>query len=323
LKKNLFLLSDKPEDAAFAQALTEAAGLNLATLADAVELKGAIKASEVALILLDIAHPALAAFESEAQKLLFATQARLAPDYVHYITSPEDLGKTDPGRGALFGGSLIIRKFGANPGEAGRHFARVLRSNLERNAFGLQNQMPPGTPILTYRFNNSRQKDQGVQAAEKFVQDMGVLPRMVSVITNAVDEILMNAIFDAPSDDEGNRLYSQASRSMKIPVVNNKSVEMQLGVDGDYVGIAITDYCGTLKPEVILNHIARVLSGSQAAMSASTSGIGLSLVFRAGGSFLFATEPKVRTQATVFFKRTPNYKDFQSQFQFVSTQLYV
>jgi hypothetical protein len=56
--------------------------------------------------------------------------------------------------------------------------------------------------------------------------------------------------------------------------------------------------------------------------SMAGAGVGLSTVFNAGASFFFVSESRNKTEATVFFKKTDNFREFKDQFQFVSTQFY-
>ena len=56
--------------------------------------------------------------------------------------------------------------------------------------------------------------------------------------------------------------------------------------------------------------------------SVAGAGIGLATVFRSGGSFFFVSEAGVKTEVTVFFRRTDNFRKFKDQFRFISTQFY-
>jgi hypothetical protein len=52
------------------------------------------------------------------------------------------------------------------------------------------------------------------------------------------------------------------------------------------------------------------------------AGIGLASIFRSGGSICFACEKEVKTEVTVLFKKTDNFREFKDQFKFIATQFY-
>jgi hypothetical protein len=99
---------------------------------------------------------------------------------------------------------------------------------------------------------------------------------------------------------------------------------MQIGFDGTYVGVTVADSYGSLEKDKLLSFMSKVYEQEEYKLKTSVAGAGLGLatVFRSGGSFLFVSESRVRTEVTVFFRRCDNYRDFKDQFRFISTQLY-
>jgi hypothetical protein len=101
-------------------------------------------------------------------------------------------------------------------------------------------------------------------------------------------------------------------------------VEMQVGYDGEYVGITATDLFGSIDKIKLLTHISKIYTEEEYRVKTTVAGagIGLATVFRSGGSFFFVSEAQVRTEVTVFFRRTESFRDFKDQFRFISTQFY-
>jgi hypothetical protein len=184
--------------------------------------------------------------------------------------------------------------------------------------------MRPDTKIQSVTLFNSLQKSKAVEAVKSYMIAAKFQSRIASTIANAVDELLMNAIFSAPIDELGKHLYDNTARSAEIRLDGKQAVEMQLGYDGSYIGITVIDRYGSLDKTKLLTQISKTYTESayRLKMTQAGAGVGLSMVSKMGGSFFYACEFRERTEATVFFRRTNSYRDFKSQFQFFSTQFY-
>jgi hypothetical protein len=101
-------------------------------------------------------------------------------------------------------------------------------------------------------------------------------------------------------------------------------VEIQVGFDGKYAGVTAVDHFGSLDKSKLLSHMSKIYTEEEYKVKTSVAGagIGLATVFRTGGSFFFCSESRTRTEVTVFFKRTDNFREFRDQFRFLSTQFY-
>ena len=170
----------------------------------------------------------------------------------------------------------------------------------------------------------SSQKQEAVEAIRTYLEAAKFNSRMATSIANAVDEILMNSIFDAPIDELGKPMYAQTPRSTVFELKGRQEVEMKVGFDGSYVAVTAVDHFGSLDKVKLMKHIAKIYTDEEYKVKTSVAGAGLGLatVFQSGGSFFFVSESRTRTEVTVFFKRTESYRDFKDQFRFISTQFY-
>ena len=147
---------------------------------------------------------------------------------------------------------------------------------------------------------------------------------MATVIANAVDELVMNAMFDAPVDELGKQVYVNTPRNTHFELKEKGRVEMYVGYDSEYVAVMATDYFGSLDKNRLFAHMSKryVEEAYKVRTTVAGAGIGLATVFRSGGSFFFSSESRTRTEVTVFFRRTNNFREFKDQFRFISTQFY-
>jgi len=171
---------------------------------------------------------------------------------------------------------------------------------------------------------SSTQKNDAVEAVKAYLLGAKFQARTASMIANAVDELILNAVFDAPVDELGKQIYARTARSTAIKLEGPNEVLLKIAFDGQYVAISVIDQFGSLEKSKFLSHVSKVYVDEQYQLrsTVANAGIGLATVFKSGGSFFFVSENRTRTECTVFFKRTVNFKESKEQFRFLSTQFY-
>jgi len=323
LSKSLLLISTRPEDQTFATEVASAAGLSLKSVADPREGARLIASEEIQVILADTSTEAqYQALEVAIQESVGIFSDKINANAIHFLSN-DDLEKVQYLVQSPLFGHFVLRNY-IDPTQAGQHYGRIVRATLSERAFGLPNLLKPGTKIQVVKLAASTQKQDAVEAVKAYLIAAKFQSRMATVIANAVDELLMNAIFDAPVDDLGKPVLISTSRATAINLDGRSAVEMHVGFDGQYAAISAVDLFGSLDKVKLLSHISKIYTEEEYKVKTSVAGagIGLATVFRSGGSFFFVSESRVRTEVTVFFKRTDNFREFKDQFRFISTQFY-
>jgi CheY-like chemotaxis protein len=321
--KSLLLISANPEDQAFAIQVAMSAGLSLQTVADPVEGAAIIAAEQPSVILCDTSSEQhYQALETAIQESIGLFSDKINANSIYFLSS-ESLEKVQYLVQSPLFGHFILRNYG-DPKEAGEHFGRIVKATSNERAFGLKQLLKDGAKVQTIKLQITTQKQDAVEAIKNYLLAAKFQSRMATVIANAVDELLMNAMFDAPTDELGRALFNSTARTASIKLEGRHNVEMHVGYDGRYVAITAIDHFGSLDKAKLLTHISKLYTEEEYKVRTSIAGagIGLATVFRSGGSFFFVSESRARTEVTVFFKRTDNFREFKDQFKFLSTQFY-
>ncbi len=323
MSKSILLISRNPQDIAFAKGVAETASIGLITVPSLQEAMGAIAENPGAFIFLDASsgeHYRL--FEQAIQEKFGLFSEKADANLIHCITERSLENCPELIQGQLCG-HYIQRNF-QDAESDGRYYGRVIRASLTGRAFGMQTLFGTDVKTQTVKLQRSTQKQDAVEAVKNYLIAAKFQTRMATVIANAVDEILMNAIYDAPVDHLGKPLYPAVPRSTLLELEGKGSVEMHIAFDQDVVAISAIDLYGSLEKSRLLQHLAKAYSDKayQVKTAVAGAGIGLATVFRLGGSFLFAAEKSSRTEVTVFFRKASNYREFKDQFHFISTQFY-
>ncbi len=211
------------------------------------------------------------------------------------------------------------------------HFVRNSSATAQELYFGVMNcileanKMPTlpeflgdGTKVKKLTIEDSRHKLAAALAIEKHLKQLGIAARLAQLISQAVDELVLNAIFDAPVKD-GMPSKWHIPRHKPIKLEQKEVVEIDMAATDHSIALSVTDQFGSLRKANLMNslseHYARMnLRGA----SNTASGMGLRGIYNAGLSLHCAVKPNYRTRITIFCPRTSSFKEFRQGAQFLS-----
>ena len=168
--------------------------------------------------------------------------------------------------------------------------------------FGLEKLIPWGTQIHSYLVGDYQEKSRCIAQVSEFAEMMGVRRKYREAIEQCLDEMLMNALYDAPVDDQGHHLFSEISTTARISLRVEQKVVVQYACDGTQVAIAVRDAFGTLERATVLRYLHKCLHNEQQIdRKAGGAGLGLYLMTSSSTSVYFNVLPGVATEAVCTF----------------------
>ena len=120
-----------------------------------------------------------------------------------------------------------------------------------------------------------------IAAIGDFAQAMGVRRKYREQIDQCIDEMLMNALYDAPVDDEGKPLFADVPVRERVLMRADEKAIVQYGCDGERFAVSVRDAFGTLRKETILQLPRQVPARAdreQIDRKAGGAGLGLYLI---------------------------------------------
>jgi CheY-like chemotaxis protein len=154
---------------------------------------------------------------------------------------------------------------------------------LSGDIFGLEKYMAWGAEPRTCALADAADRAEVVDAFAADVRAFGVGPRVASMATLIADELLSNALFDAPVDDAGRRFRAGEPRGRSRPLAGRERVLLRYACDARYLALEVTDLFGTLRRETIVEHLARAsrrgAGGAQVDLEGSGAGMGIALSY--------------------------------------------
>lgn len=180
----------------------------------------------------------------------------------------------------------------------------ALRRRIERPG------QPPGpAPFLLHGtvveeriIGGSTDKDEALGALLADAARFGLSDEKVRRIETAADELMLNAVYDAPRDERGQPLHADIDRRTPVTLAAQAQVRARWGCDGRIFAVSVTDRFGALERTTVASHIQRLLDARSPRLgrSGTTGGAGLGLVltFSAANQLVLQVSRGRFTEAT-------------------------
>jgi hypothetical protein len=133
---------------------------------------------------------------------------------------------------------------------------------------------------------------------------MGVRRKYREAMEKCLDEMLMNALYDAPVDEAGKQIFSEIPTKTRISLRVEQKVVVQYSCDGHTFAISVRDAFGTLERNTVLRYLYKCLHAppdQQIDNKQGGAGLGLYLMVNSATTVYFNVLPGVATEAVCVF----------------------
>lgn len=138
-------------------------------------------------------------------------------------------------------------------------------------------------------------------------------------IKQVINELLSNALYNAPVDATGNHIYKDKSRAEKISMIPGKEVELQTLENDKKIVISIKDHYGSITKQDIDAHILN----SKVLKKSGGAGVGLYTAFRYCHKLIINVKRGKSSEVIVIFnklKRNKQYLLIDKSFHFFNLE---
>ncbi|HSN30454.1 MAG TPA: hypothetical protein VLT45_29410, partial [Kofleriaceae bacterium] len=142
---------------------------------------------------------------------------------------------------------------------------------LKRDVFGLDKYLTWAADVRSYTLEDALDRDVAVSELAREVVAMGLPDRVGSLVSVIADELLANAIYAAPVDDNGERIHAADRREQPRSLRGRDVVTLRWATDARYLALEIRDRWGSIDPAACARRLAKAQS--------STGGMGLPLAY--------------------------------------------
>ncbi|HKE17369.1 MAG TPA: tetratricopeptide repeat protein [Kofleriaceae bacterium] len=180
--------------------------------------------------------------------------------------------------------------------------------------FGLDKVLPWGTRVQSMRVADYPEKAIAVSQISAFAAAVGVRRSHRERIERCCDEMLMNALYDAPVGADGTPLpraraferaatHRPAHGSGPFPLGREDSALVQFGFDGQRFAVAVRDRFGRFERDTLLRYLHHCLHSDEQMerREGGGAGLGLYMMSRSASSLMFNLRPGAATECICLF----------------------
>ncbi len=171
---------------------------------------------------------------------------------------------------------------------------------LRNDIFGLDKYMSWGVDAHTVQLTNTLDRTEAVDALARDVREFGLGPRVASMASLVADELLSNALYDAPVDEHGKPTRASESRHLARDLSGRELVTLRYACDARYLAIEVADLFGSLDRRTILQYLAKAARRGdidKVEFGATGAGMGIALSYSCCNHLVFNLSPGERTEA--------------------------
>ena len=132
-----------------------------------------------------------------------------------------------------------------------------VRKLLSRDLFGMEKYLQQPATIEKRVLYESARRAEVFDEILAFVEGFDADERIISQAVNLADELITNALYNAPVSAFGERLYKSESRLTPLMLPHERPVEISWACDGERVAIGVVDYYGSLERRTLIRYLAK------------------------------------------------------------------
>ena len=160
------------------------------------------------------------------------------------------------------------------------------------SSFGLEKYMAWGAEVRSYTLENASERDNAVTALARDVVAVGLPDRIGSLVSVIADELIANALYNAPVDPSGARTRVAEPRERSRALADRDVVTVRWATDARYLAIEVRDRWGSIDLPAVPSRLAA--GGKQA--TTSEGGMGMPLAYACCNQFIIGCAPSAMTE---------------------------
>ncbi|MGK5095229.1 HAMP domain-containing protein [Deltaproteobacteria bacterium TL4] len=179
---------------------------------------------------------------------------------------------------------------------------------ISDDLFGLEKYLNWGVDVTQHVIADSESRNGLISQLEIDLEALGIRRPLISRCAMVAEELLMNAIYDAPMDADGNSLYNHLPRTVPVYLKKTEQGRMCYACDGLFLAISVIDPFGALDRDTILNYLESCYEGRHGSLNKNKGGAGRGLfqIMETVDLMVINVKPKIKTEVIAILNINPN-----------------
>jgi CheY-like chemotaxis protein len=175
--------------------------------------------------------------------------------------------------------------------------------------FGLEKYLNWGIEIKEIEIIDSKERQNVNDQVIEHLTELGIRSSVRTRCQVVIEELLMNAIYDAPVDNLGTPLHNFKARTEAVNLSADQSAKLRFATDGLYLAISVEDPFGVFKKETIFKYLENnYFQNSEEHLSSGKGGAGkgLFMITESADLVIYNVSPRSKTEVIVLFDLDPS-----------------
>lgn len=212
-----------------------------------------------------------------------------------------------------FASNIVAKSHDFDPDELIITVGKIVRNDI----FGLEKYLCYGATPVAYEVSSSQQKGPLIQALCDYAEGLGVNKRIIGAAASVADELLTNAIYNAPIYSNGVRPYARRPRSVPVELDPSETCFFSFASDGRQFILSVRDRFGSLTPEKIRTYLSRcfAMGADQIEFKQGGAGMGFYMIMENLNKYIVNISPGRGTEMIGIIDISGSYKDYVERYK--------
>ena len=173
---------------------------------------------------------------------------------------------------------------------------------LHGQVFGLQKYFPWGVTLYNMEIAGYEEKVKAIDVLNAYAELAGARGPVRDRMALVAEELMINAMYHAPTDEDGKPLYQHLPRKEMSGKTFDRSVKVACASNGQLFAVAVRDAYGSLDKETVVKFLSK---GTQKSLTPeqkeSGAGLGLVTALKNANKLVFNLSPGMGTEVIALF----------------------
>jgi hypothetical protein len=180
----------------------------------------------------------------------------------------------------------------------------TIQKFVSGDLFGIEKYLPQNTPVHLTRLREYKGRTAAIDEVLGYAEKVGVRRQVRSAIGQVCEELLMNALYDAPVDENGNPIFAEVEIKARLEQLSPRPVSIRYAATENGFAVSVRDRFGRLDKATVLRYIDKCLhSKQQIDRKTYGAGLGIYLITNAATNFVLNVAPGMATEVVCTFDR--------------------
>lgn len=189
---------------------------------------------------------------------------------------------------------------------------------MNDDIFGLEKYLSWGVEIRREKVKRSDQRMDLKENMVAYFKKKGIRASILDRVYSVAEEMLMNAIYDAPVNVTGESLFNSLPRTEKVVLESHQEATLSYATDGVFLAVSVVDPFGALTRQIIVDYLLSCYNGLAGSLNENKGGAGRGLhqIIENSEITIFNVKKNVRSEVICLFNVDGQKKNVEPSFHY-------